>query len=110
SSGESAEPGLRAPGLARKRSGRDKRFMRFAPLGDAAITVELGTDDGVCDQVRALTQALAEETPAGVVDVVPAYTTVTVFYDAAGGCDYGALCREIERRGTGAATARDDAR
>ncbi len=72
--------------------------MRFAPLGDAAVTVELGTDEEVCDRVRTLTQALAEEPPAGIVDVVPAYTTVTVFYDAAGGPDYEALCREIERR------------
>ncbi len=85
--------------------------MRFAPLGDTAITIELGTDYEVCDRVRALTQALTEERPAGIVDVVPAYTTVTVFYDAAGGPDRETLCREIERRAmTATATGGDAAR
>lgn len=58
--------------------------MTFAPLGDSAVVVTLGSsiDESTLLRVRSLAAALERETAAGVVDVVPAYTTVTVFYEA----------------------------
>lgn len=57
--------------------------MTFAPLGDSAVVVTLGSsiDEATLLRVRSLTAALERAAPAGLIDVVPAYTTVTVFYD-----------------------------
>lgn len=57
--------------------------MNFAPLGDSAVVVTLGDSisDATWVRVRSLTAALECESDAGIVDVVPAYTTVTVFYE-----------------------------
>ncbi|HVU23683.1 MAG TPA: 5-oxoprolinase subunit PxpB [Opitutus sp.] len=59
--------------------------MTFAPLGDSAVVVTLGTgiDEATLLRARSLSAALERERGAGVVDVVPAYTTVTVFYENA---------------------------
>lgn len=76
--------------------------MTFAPLGDSAVVVTLGSsiNEAALLRVRSLTTALERERTAGVVDVVPAYTTVTVFYDLArfsGGNEspYERVCRAI---------------
>jgi inhibitor of KinA len=60
--------------------------MTILPLGDRALTITLGTevDDATLQRVRLLAQFLNDRKPASIVDVVPAYTTVTVFYE--GGC------------------------
>lgn len=60
--------------------------MRFAPLGDAALVVSFADDLKVeaLSQVSALAQALVEAQLPGVLDVVPAYASVAVFYDPAG--------------------------
>ena len=60
--------------------------MRIAPLGDAALVVSFADDLKVetLSQVAALTRALVEAQVQGVVDVVPAYVSVAVFYDPAG--------------------------
>jgi TIGR00370 family protein len=60
------------------------RLMMFAPLGDAAVVVTLGRDidDATMVRVRALVRSLERANESGIVDVVPAYTTVTVYYDA----------------------------
>lgn len=57
--------------------------MLFAPLGDSAVLVTLGRsiDDATLVRVRSLTRALEVSRPVGVVDVVPAYSTVAVYYD-----------------------------
>lgn len=57
--------------------------MMFAPLGDSAVVVTLGSsiDETTLLRVRSLTASLQRERAAGIVDVVPAYTTVTVFYE-----------------------------
>jgi inhibitor of KinA len=59
--------------------------MKFAPLGDSAVVVTLGDtiSDATSVMVRSLTNALAREAAVGVIDVVPAYASVTVFYDPA---------------------------
>ncbi len=57
--------------------------MTFSALGDTAVVVTLGSgiDEAVLPRVRALTTLLGANLPPGIVDVVPAYATVTVFYE-----------------------------
>jgi len=72
--------------------------MTLSPLGDSAIVAALGSgpDEPTLLRARALAAVLARHPPAGVVDVVPAFTTVTVFYDPARIAGYAQLCTEIE--------------
>lgn len=79
--------------------------MTFTALGDSAVVIALGEgiDESVLAQVRALTAALSASCPEGVVDVVPAYATVTVFYDPArlageGERPYERICRLVAER------------
>lgn len=57
--------------------------MQITPLGDSALLVELGDaiNESTHRRVQAAWKALAAEPLAGVSEVVPAYTSVTVFYD-----------------------------
>ncbi|MDB6092812.1 MAG: Allophanate hydrolase subunit 1 [Verrucomicrobia bacterium] len=57
--------------------------MTFTALGDTAVVVALGEgiDEAALPRVRALAAALEAERPRGIVDIVAAYATVTVFYD-----------------------------
>ena len=52
-------------------------------LGDAALLVSLGpsADDATARRVASLAAALELDRPAYVTDLVPAFTTVAVFYD-----------------------------
>ena len=72
--------------------------MTLSPLGDAAVVVALGTgaDELALPRVRALAAALARDLPAGVVDIVPAFASVTVYYNPALIGSYAALCAQIE--------------
>jgi len=86
--------------------------MRLEPLGDAAVVATLGSAEAAAapSAVRGLAEALAAAGAPGILDVVPAYATVTVYYDplrAAGpaGDAYGAVCRLVEA--CGARAARD---
>lgn len=74
--------------------------MTLSPLGDSAVVVALGSglDEAVLRRVRALATALERDRPAGVVEVVPAFASVTVFYDAVHTGGYARLCAEIEAR------------
>ena len=76
--------------------------MTFAPLGDSAVVITLGPglDDATLLKVRSLTAALEQESESGVLEAVPAYHTVTVFYDPAafasnGEAPYDRVCRHI---------------
>ncbi len=76
--------------------------MMFAPLGDSAIVVTLGEtiDESVLVRVRSLAAALERETIAGIIDVVPAYASLTVFYEISAAAlgdesPYEHLCRII---------------
>jgi inhibitor of KinA len=59
--------------------------MQITPLGDMALQVEVGTkiDAATHRRVQAVWRALAAEPLPGVGEVVPAYTSVAVFYDPA---------------------------
>lgn len=56
---------------------------RVVPLGDAAFTIVMGTavDEATEAGVVALARAIDAARPPGVIETVPAYTTVTVHYD-----------------------------
>lgn len=66
--------------------------MHITPLGDTALMLELGSviDEATHRRVQAAWQALQAEPLPAVTEVVPAYTTVTVFYDPAGAVRLGA--------------------
>ncbi len=52
------------------------------PLGDQAVTVEFGNDIhlNIYTHVQLLTRLLDEVKPDWLIEYVPAYTTVTIFY------------------------------
>ena len=56
----------------------------FTPLGDQAVTITLGTaiDEATHQLVRAVTRAIMASDTSGVTDIVPAFASVTVHYDA----------------------------
>ena len=80
--------------------------MTLSPLGDAAVVLDLGPeiDEAAFARILALATALESNPPAGVTDVVPAFTTVTVFYDIARAGGYGQLCAELKARAERAAS------
>ena len=70
--------------------------LNYHPLGDGAIVVTAG--ESISDETTALVRAIAEAITRaeihGVSDVIQAYVTVTVCYDAEGGMTY----RTMEKR------------
>lgn len=77
--------------------------MRLEPMGDTAVVAMLGSgiDAGTLESVLNLADAITAAKRAGITDVVPAYATVTAFYDAAQfaespGDAYGAVCRFVQ--------------
>jgi inhibitor of KinA len=56
---------------------------RIYPLNEQALTIEFGSEINplVNNQVMALHHALKEESFNGFIESVPAYTTLTVYYD-----------------------------
>ena len=59
--------------------------MRFTPLGDRALTITLGDtiDLATHRRVRAAASAIDANPPAGVIEHVPAFASLTVHYDPA---------------------------
>lgn len=74
--------------------------MQFAPLGDAAVVMTWGNviKETTLARAKALAVLLAQHPPPGVVEVVPAFGMVTVFYDPARMRDLTQLCTELRRR------------
>lgn len=77
--------------------------MKLEPLGDSAVVVTLGSgiDDSTLAAVAGMAAAVAGAKAPGILDVVSAYDTVTVFYDplhveSGNGDPYDAVCRQIE--------------
>ncbi|QKG56210.1 5-oxoprolinase subunit PxpB [Hymenobacter sp. BRD128] len=57
--------------------------LRLYPLGDAAVVLELGQAiaPGTHQLLQALARLLDQHPPLGLREYVPAFTTLTVFYD-----------------------------
>ncbi|PYP40113.1 MAG: hypothetical protein DMD43_09175 [Gemmatimonadetes bacterium] len=99
----------RAPGLRRgrdyPRAVREVSSGGAAPpvvaLGEAAWTVVLGdrVDRALHERVTALATALGEAALPGVLEIVPAYAAVTVFFDPAA-ADADALSDTLARMAT----------
>lgn len=58
-------------------------ILRFLPLGDAAVTVELGDEIGpaVHERVVEFASLVRRQSWTGVLDIVPTYRSVTVHVD-----------------------------
>lgn len=57
--------------------------LRLYPLGDAAVVLEFGQAIAPATHqlIQAFTKVLARHPPPGLREVVPAFTTLTVYYD-----------------------------
>ncbi|QBP42397.1 5-oxoprolinase subunit PxpB [Paenisporosarcina antarctica] len=64
--------------------------ITYSPLGDEAIVIEVGQEitKEATNLVRAITKLIEETTIDSVVEVIPAFTTVTVFYKVSAECQY----------------------
>lgn len=71
--------------------------MHFTPLGDSALIVEIGSciDEPTHRRVQAVMAQLTQAGLAAVTELVPAYTTVTVFYDPMAAVSAGAPVNDI---------------
>ena len=71
--------------------------MRFTPLGDNALMLEVGDviDEPTHRRVQEVWRVLAAAPLPGVIELVPAYTTVTLFYDPALAVQAGAAEDDI---------------
>ena len=75
---------------------------RFFPMGDQALIVEFGdrVDPTLSAEIAAVAHRLRESRPIGLLDIVPAYTTLALHYDpaavGAGTPPYEALVETIE--------------
>lgn len=58
-------------------------FPRFTTLSDRALVVHLGDriDSSTFRSVRSLTRQLEGQPPGGMIEYVPAFTTVAIYYD-----------------------------
>jgi inhibitor of KinA len=56
---------------------------RIFPLGDSAITLDFGNriDEKLNDKIIVLYQSLTKRPLAGMIEAVPAYSSITVYYD-----------------------------
>jgi len=57
--------------------------MTISPLGDSAVVIALGEtiDSSVAARVRAVAAEIERHPPAGLIDVVPAFATLAVYFD-----------------------------
>ncbi|HEV8143045.1 MAG TPA: 5-oxoprolinase subunit PxpB [Methylomirabilota bacterium] len=74
--------------------------MRFVPAGDAALCIELGDDISVAvnTRVRAFEYLIEQKALAGVVETVPSYRSLLVYYDPSV-TSYAALCDALRALG-----------
>ncbi|MFD2371649.1 5-oxoprolinase subunit PxpB [Brevibacillus sp. GCM10020057] len=58
-------------------------YHEFFPLGDSGVIVKLGKaiDESTHEKVKRLSDFLQEHLFPGMVEIVPGFTTVTVYYD-----------------------------
>jgi KipI family sensor histidine kinase inhibitor len=70
--------------------------LRFVPAGDLALSVELGDDISVevNTRVRALEYLIQQKAVPGVVETVPSYRALLVYYDPLV-IGYDALCEAL---------------
>ncbi len=88
--------------------------MTIALLGDSAVVLAIASaaDETALERVRAIASALERDPPPGVVDIVPAFATITLFFDAARAGEFARFCEDIRQRAlrAGGTLDRGDAR
>src|SRR5207245_823854 len=62
------------------------------------LTIGSGLDEALLGRVRAIATALERDPPPGVVEIVPAFATITVFYDLALVSGFANFCADLEQR------------
>jgi inhibitor of KinA len=74
--------------------------MTIAPLGDSAVVISIGSglDEALLASVRAIASMLECDPPPGTMDIVPAFATITMFYDLPNTGGFAHFCVEIEKR------------
>jgi inhibitor of KinA len=77
-----------------------KQVMKITPLGDGALVVEVAEKigDDALFHVQALVRELERNPLPGTIEIVPAFTTVAVFYDLAKIESLAALRNELVAR------------
>ena len=55
----------------------------FKPAGDSAIVIIFGDeiDEGINDRVQAVAKSIEEKAPSWLIEVVPTYTSLYIYYD-----------------------------
>jgi inhibitor of KinA len=73
--------------------------MTLHPMGDAAVVLEIGQsiDEPTLARVGSVTREIAAHRPVGVTDIVPAFGSVTVYYDPRKTGGYDALAAALLR-------------
>ena len=74
--------------------------MTLSPLGDSAVVLTLGSglDEALLRRVRAVADAIERDLPAGALEVVAAFASVTVYFEVGHGGNYRRWCEEIAVR------------
>ncbi|MEI6590099.1 MAG: 5-oxoprolinase subunit PxpB [Verrucomicrobiota bacterium] len=59
------------------------QVITFCALGDSALEIKLGSasETGVLERIQVLASALRKETALWIIDILPVYGTVAVFYN-----------------------------
>lgn len=73
-----------SPNRLRRTRRTSPESIRLAPLGDSAITVEFGNeiDPLINSRVVTFANTVVDQGWKGILDVVPTYRSVTVYFDA----------------------------
>lgn len=69
---------------------------RFSPLGDGAVTITLGDEMSPTMSDRVIAVAHASESTMNLIEIVPSYAAVTVFFDHPSS-NYAEIVKELER-------------
>lgn len=74
--------------------------MTLSPLGDSAIVLDIGatSDQAACARAGLMARTLATDPLPGVVDVVAAFATVTIFYHLSEIGDFTTFCQNVRMR------------
>jgi inhibitor of KinA len=73
--------------------------ITYSPLGDEAIVMEVGNEISkeATNLVRSITKRLEETLIDSIIEVIPAFTTVTVFYEVTAEFQYKNVKKLIEK-------------
>lgn len=71
----------------------------FSPLGDEAIVIEVGNEISkeATKLVQSITSQIEGESNSSIVEVIPAFTTVTVFYEVTPQFKFADIKRLLEK-------------